>query len=214
MRKGIKSLVSMLLVFVIVFAMAPSTAYAGTIKVQHGYSGYVKCVYYAGGPSKSAAFTISSNLVAEDYNGYDLYDVTITITKPNFSKKDTLGIYNDLQRKGTNRLLDYVPIFTNKNGGVIKVKRQGGLQYYTDPVRSYSKKGKRKIWVSHSKYNRYEYRLYIPANKTGYYVGVAGLGHGQITTVNYKKYLDGKLTYGGAGFGSSKKGYAVIGRIS
>ncbi len=215
MRKWFKAFVSMLLVFALAFTFSPVTASAGYIKVTHANTGYVKCIYYRGGPAKKASFSVTSAIIQKNYGGYDVYDVTIKINKPYFTQKDTIGIYNDLTRKGSKTLLDYVPIFTNKNGGTLRgLKRKLVSTDYSKPYRSYAKIGKKKIWINHRKYNRYNYRIYVPANQEGVYVGVAGLGYGQLTTVTYKRYLDGKITYGGAGFGSTKSGFACISRIS
>ena len=216
MKKWIKSIVSMLLVFSLVVTFSPVTASAkgGSPKALVANTGYVNCVYYTGGPVKKAKFSITSTRYKRNQNGYDVYDVTITINKPQFSQKDVIGIYNDLKKKGNKSLVDYVPVFTNKNGGTLTdIRRKQVKVEKPKPTRTYAKIGKKKIWIDHTKYIRYDYKVYVPTKRASAYVGVAGLGYGQLKPVTYQQYCDGKITYGPAGFGSPKSGFVYISQI-
>ncbi len=174
----------------------------------------MSCIYYKGGPVKKAKFSITSTRYKKNQNGYDVYDVTITINKPKFTQTDVAGIYNELKKKGNKSLVDYVPVFTNKNDGTLKdVKHELVKVDKPKPTRTYAKIGKKKIWIDHTKYIRYDYKVSVPTKRASAYVGVAGLGYGQLTPVTYQQYTDGKITYGPAGFGSTKKGFVYISQI-
>ncbi|WP_029320155.1 hypothetical protein [Butyrivibrio sp. AE3004] len=214
--KRFKSLLSFVLVLTLACVFTPITASAAPVKVDIGYSGSVKAIYYQGGPVRSASYSITSELITDRDEGYDVYSVRIKLDTPKLTKNGFLNTFADCKKKGRTSILDFTPVFINKNGGDLKgVKWKGGFdkenssKLYKVKVK-YNKKSYSFNWRDHCEY---EYKVYVKNGVKGVYVGVAGLRNGQISSSTYSSWKQNQIDYVQAGFGSSKRGFIVAGKI-
>ncbi len=218
LKKTLKMCAALMLALVIAITATGTTAEAASVKLTKANSGKVSCVLYKGAKAKKATFKLNSSTFryhSSLYPGYDVYDVNVTLTRANLSKTDIIKTVKESKKKGTN-ILDYAMIMVDANGNSVS-----GLNYtypsYSDSSSYKTLKatsGNTRYYISGwRKKTVYTGSVYIPQGQS-VYLGFAGLRNGQIKKSVYNKWINGNKTYYSAGFGKTKKGYAIAGQIA
>ena len=219
MKRLLKQLSAILLVFALIVSLTPTSVSAASIKVTKKNSGKVSTVLYPGARAKKATATIESALFKSDVeeNGvlYDIYSVRITLVKANLSKRDVVGAVKDGLRKKV-PASDYSPVLIDKNGNDVKnVVVDGGLKSYSTPRNIVARSGRKRYTIYEwSKTLVYTYGIAIPKDHDKVYIGFAGLRNGQMKKSIRNKYISNKINYYKAGFGSTKKGFIIAAPIN
>ena len=236
-----KTIYKRLLTIVLVFALAISFTPIRTLaakdnnndkgkkeKVEYGTvvkanSGTISTIMYPGAKAKKASFKITSEkgdrYIDTNNNNkeYDCYEVTITLNKSKLSSKDiNKSLYDYRKKKGT--LQDYAIIMIDKDGKSAKgIKVDGGINEYLSsaPQQLKAKDGKKTNYFGGwRKIVVYTFRIMVPENSKGVYVGVAGLRNGQLTKDTKKQYQSDKINFYKAGYGNNNRGYCYVKRIN
>ena len=230
MKRIFKRLAAIALVFALILSFSPSNAMAAQKKkygiVHSSNSGYVSSILYGKAKPRKAHFVISTELqedtttdTVNDFIEYKTYKVTVTITRPTYSKKDIIGIRNNLRRIKAKGWNDFRIIIMDPDGDYPRGMTLTGGFNASASSKSQTLTAKEKK-VSHNLYSYrkvevYNYKILVTADHDPVYIGVAGLGNGQLTTANKNNYAEGRINFRQAGWGSSsKKGYAYVTRIN
>ncbi len=214
MKKIIRSLVAMFLAFAIALTCVPQTAEAAGVKLTKATSGKVSAVYYKGAKAKKASFSMNS-VFAYQYNGYNVYNVKVTLKRPKLSKNDIVNTVKESTKK-KGKISDYSLIFVDGKGNQISPIFDGTMNYSessaSKTLTASTGRSRYYIYGWRSK-TVYDLQVAVPAGTSDVYVGFAGLRSGQLKKKTAQKYTDGKINYYSAGFGKNKKGFAIAGSI-
>ena len=227
MKRILKSLISIALVFSLGISLNPVNALAASKRygtIVKSTSGYVSTTLYPGAKPKKAKFKIQTELVNDtlidtndDFIEYSEYKVSVTIDRKNLTKKEIVNIVKDIKNKKTS-FNDYIAIFIDKDGDpASNIIVSGGMDddLSSPGERVEAKYNKRIYYInSYRKVSVLTYKVLIPHGGEAVYFGVAGQKNGQITNDNRSKYRQRRINFYQAGYGNSKRGFAYVKKLN
>ena len=222
MKRFLKQLSVIVLIFALVFSFAPIKTQAAGIKLKKSRSGKVSAVMYKGARPKKASFKMSSTLLRSVINKntgqlYDEYEISITLSMPKLSKKDIMKTVQEARKRNGGQIDDFTPIYVDKNGNNvsdISIESGSYISHSSASKTLIARKGRHVYRINNWKKKiSYSYKILIPQGHDTVYLGYAGLRSGQLKRKTMNKLNNNTINYYSAGFGKNKKGYAIAGQV-
>ncbi|WP_026526625.1 hypothetical protein [Butyrivibrio sp. VCD2006] len=222
MKRILKQLSAIVLIFALAFSFAPIKTQAAGVKLTKSRSGKISSVMYKGARPKKASFKLSSTLLrssvkASNQQLYDEYEVSISLTLSKLSKKDIMKIVQEAKKRNGGQIDDYTPIYVDKNGNSITdlIVENGSYVSRSSTAKTLVARKGRHVYRIYNwkKKIAYSYKVLVPLGHDTVYLGYAGLRNGQLKKATMNKLNNKTISYYAAGFGKNKKGYAMAGSI-